>query len=66
MSDYLRFLTLFKFGGTYLDLDLVVQSSFADMPPNYAGAETGKDIAVGAIGFDADSIGHKIAEFAVK
>lgn len=66
MSDYLRFLTLFKFGGTYLDLDLVVQSSFADMPPNYAGAETSKDIAVGAIGFDADSIGHKIAEFAVK
>lgn len=66
MSDYLRFLTLFKFGGIYLDLDLVVQQSFDNMPPNYAGAETSKDIAVGAVGFDADDIGHKIAEFAVK
>lgn len=66
MSDYLRFLTLFKFGGTYLDLDLVVQKCFDALPPNYAGAETSIAIAVGAIGFDADDIGHKIVEIAVK
>ncbi len=38
LSDVLRFLLLFKYGGTYLDLDQIVFSSLPEVP-NYLGRE---------------------------
>lgn len=39
LSDTLRFLTLWKYGGTYLDLDIVVMKSLNPLMTNYAGEE---------------------------
>ncbi|XP_044733080.1 lactosylceramide 4-alpha-galactosyltransferase-like [Chrysoperla carnea] len=61
-SDFLRYLTLWKYGGTYLDLDVVVITQLEKIPQNYAGAEDDTDIAAGIINFDKDGMGHQLAE----
>lgn len=38
-SDVLRFLSLWKYGGTYLDLDTVTMKPFGALRPNFAGAQ---------------------------
>lgn len=60
-SDFLRYTSMFRFGGIYLDLDVVVQQSFNTIPPNFAAAESDNFVAVGAIGFEAHGIGHEMA-----
>lgn len=61
-SDFLRYTSMFKFGGIYLDLDVVVQQNFDSLPPNFAAAESVHFTAIGAIGFESNGIGHEIAE----
>lgn len=65
-SDFLRFTSLYKFGGIYLDLDVVAQQSFNSLTLNFAAAESINFTAVGAIGFDHDGIGHDILELCIK
>ena len=46
LSDVLRYLVLYKYGGTYLDMDQVVIKTFPDLP-NFIGRESfwiGKEI----------------------
>lgn len=66
VSDFLRYLTLYKYGGTYMDLDVVVQKNLDMLPPNYAGAESPNFVAAGVINLQHDDIGHEIAELCVK
>lgn len=65
-SDFLRYTSMFKFGGIYLDLDVVVQQTLEMLPLNFAAAESKNFVAIGAIGFQPDDIGHEIAELCVK
>ncbi|XP_034666931.1 lactosylceramide 4-alpha-galactosyltransferase-like [Drosophila subobscura] len=62
ISDFLRFLTLFRYGGLYLDLDVVVLKSMEDVPPNYTGAEFEDVISSAVINLTPTGVGHKIAE----
>lgn len=65
-SDVLRYLSLFKFGGTYLDLDIVMLDSLnTQKPNNYAGAESNDFVAVGIINLEGET-GHDIADLCVK
>ncbi|XP_072391096.1 lactosylceramide 4-alpha-galactosyltransferase-like [Diabrotica undecimpunctata] len=64
-SDVLRYLTLWKYGGIYLDLDVIVTQSLEDIPPNYAGIESDKNVAAGVLSFDATGKGHTMAESCV-
>lgn len=64
-SDVLRFLSLWKYSGTYLDLDVVMLKSLDTLKPNYACAENKEDIVVGIINLEGDS-GHEIADLFVK
>lgn len=66
VSDFLRYLSLYKFGGTYMDLDVVVQKNLDTIPPNYAGAESPNFVAAGVINFQHNGIGHEIAELCVR
>lgn len=59
-SDLLRLVTMFKFGGIYLDLDVVVQKSFDDREINFAGAETKTSVNNAVLGFDHAGYGHEI------
>ncbi|XP_058789629.1 lactosylceramide 4-alpha-galactosyltransferase-like [Phymastichus coffea] len=61
MSDVLRYLTLWKFGGIYLDLDVVVTRSLEDLS-NFAGAEDWMDVAAGVIGLAANGLGRRVAD----
>lgn len=60
-SDVLRFLTLWKYGGTYLDLDVVVTRSLNGLS-NFAGAESNTDVAAGVLNFHSEGLGHEMAE----
>lgn len=62
LSDFLRYLTLWRWGGTYLDMDVVVLRSLEKLPPNYTGAESTTYLAAGVMNFAPDGFGHEIAE----
>lgn len=61
-SDFLRIVSLYKFGGTYLDLDFMVLQSFADETSNYAGIETHNKLSNAFMNFDNNGIGHLIVD----
>lgn len=61
-SDVLRYLTLWKYGGTYLDLDIIVIKSLESLPFNFAGCESRIDVAAGIINFEHNGTGHRLAE----
>uniref|UniRef100_A0A182SSX3 Alpha 1,4-glycosyltransferase domain-containing protein n=1 Tax=Anopheles maculatus TaxID=74869 RepID=A0A182SSX3_9DIPT len=66
LSDVMRYLTLYKYGGTYLDLDVIVQQSFEKLEPNYAGAESVRWVAAGVINFEPKGYGHELADMCVR
>lgn len=61
VSDFLRYLSLYKFSGTYLDLDVIVKKDLGMIKPNYAGAESAAFVAAGIINVDTSEIGKHIA-----
>ena len=65
-SDVLRFLTLWKYGGTYLDLDVVVLKPLDTIPPNYAGEESVDFVGSALINLSQQGIGHLIADMCIK
>ncbi|XP_018313109.1 uncharacterized protein [Mycetomoellerius zeteki] len=65
MSDILRYLTLWKYGGIYLDLDVIVTSSLENLT-NFAGAEDWDDVAAGVMGFDMSKLGRRVADACVR
>ncbi|KAL7741844.1 hypothetical protein ACLKA6_012062 [Drosophila palustris] len=62
MSDLLRLITLFRFGGIYLDMDVVVLRSLEHVPLNYAGAESDTHVANGVMSLAPTGFGHLLAE----
>lgn len=65
-SDVLRYLTLWRYGGIYLDLDVVLLRSFEDVEPNFAGSESKTSVAAGVLSFGHDGRGHKWARQALE
>ncbi|VVC37810.1 Nucleotide-diphospho-sugar transferases,Glycosyltransferase, DXD sugar-binding [Cinara cedri] len=63
-SDLLRFLTLWKFGGTYLDLDMVLMKSLEGIK-NFACAQSSSFIASSVLNFGTDDVGKMIANITV-
>lgn len=60
-SDVLRFLTLWIFGGTYMDLDTITMKSLDTLEPNFAGAGS-KDFITAAVINVENSLGLEIAD----
>ncbi|XP_076248960.1 lactosylceramide 4-alpha-galactosyltransferase-like [Calliopsis andreniformis] len=65
MSDILRYLTLWKYGGIYLDLDVVVTASLERLK-NFAGAEDWDDVAAGVMGFDVSPLGRRVIHACIR
>lgn len=61
-SDVLRYLTLYKYGGVYLDLDVIVVKSFEGLYGDFAGAESADNVAAGVMRFSPNGIGHSHAK----
>lgn len=62
ISDFLRYLTLWRWGGLYLDLDTVTLRSMEHLQPNYVGAESKNYLAAGVMNFAHHGIGKTVAE----
>ncbi|CAH2980081.1 unnamed protein product [Chilo suppressalis] len=65
-SDVLRYLTLFKWGGVYLDLDVVVAKPFNGLARNWAARESEDSVAAGAMAFSRDRVGRTMAEATIR
>ncbi|PNF32998.1 hypothetical protein B7P43_G16357 [Cryptotermes secundus] len=61
-SDVLRLLTLWKYGGTYLDLDVVILKSLDPLGSNYVGLESPNTVANGVLCFDVEGVGRAVAD----
>lgn len=59
-SDFLRYTSLYKYGGIYLDLDVIVQKDFDALPPNFSCQETESNVGVSAMGFQDDFVAHEL------
>lgn len=62
LSDILRFLTLYKYGGLYLDTDIICLKSFEPLEKNFVAAESYNSIGSSVIHFGNDELGRFIAE----
>lgn len=65
-SDLLRFISLYKFGGTYFDTDIIVQTPFTDETQNFVGIEVGNYLGSSVLKFDKNGIGHSILDKILK
>lgn len=69
MSDFLRYLVLYKYGGIYLDLDVVVQKNLDELPANFCGIEKEEleiaDLNVAVFGLQ-NKTGHHISELCLR
>uniref|UniRef100_A0A6P7G2T5 Lactosylceramide 4-alpha-galactosyltransferase-like isoform X2 n=2 Tax=Diabrotica virgifera virgifera TaxID=50390 RepID=A0A6P7G2T5_DIAVI len=61
-SDILRFLSLWKYGGIYLDLDTISIKTLEGLPLNFAGLETNVSVNSAILSFNSSDYGHVLAE----
>ncbi len=66
LADVLRLLTLWKFGGTYLDLDVIVKDPIESIGENFACEESSSTVANGLLNFDIEGEASKILDECVK
>lgn len=62
LSDVLRAVTLLKYGGFYLDLDVVVQKSFDNLEENFIGNDWSEVVAGGVMHLNNYGIGSYVIE----
>lgn len=65
-SDVLRCLTLYKWGGVYLDTDILVAKSLAPLGHNWAVKEDKNLVNAAAIAISTDHFGRKLADAFIK
>lgn len=60
-ADVLRFLTLYKFGGVYLDLDVIVAKSFDELAKNWVARESAWYPGSACLAISNDELGRAFA-----
>lgn len=65
-SDLLRYLSLYKYGGVYLDLDTVVAKALDPLPKNWSARESDENVASGIMSFSRDHVGRMVANATIK
>ncbi|KAF7278923.1 hypothetical protein GWI33_007869 [Rhynchophorus ferrugineus] len=58
-SDLLRYITLWKYGGIYMDLDTMTIKNLNSLPTNFAGVQDEYTVASGVLGFSSKGDGHQ-------
>lgn len=64
-SDALRLLLLWKFGGTYLDTDMIVRKQLNSIPPNFACPESDETMNGAILNFDLKQ-GRNLSEIFIQ
>lgn len=65
-SDVVRYLTLYKWGGIYLDLDTVCARPLDGLTKNWAARESQNNVAAGALSFSRNKLGRWVANAAMR
>ncbi|KAF5285512.1 hypothetical protein FQR65_LT13209 [Abscondita terminalis] len=65
-SDVLRYLTMWKYGGVYLDLDVISLKSLSDLPPNFAALEADDTVGSAVLAFSSNGSGHEFAQMCLE
>lgn len=60
-ENTLKYLSFYIFGGTYLELDMIVTRSFASLPWNWVVKENNESLAIGAMSVTHLESGHLFA-----
>ncbi|XP_063709148.1 lactosylceramide 4-alpha-galactosyltransferase-like [Culicoides brevitarsis] len=66
LADMLRLITLYKYGGLYFDLDVVVLKNFEELGENFVARAEGPFMMSGTLQFSSKGIGHIFAENCLK
>lgn len=61
-SDVMRLLVLWRYGGTYLDLDMIVRQKLDSVPSNCACEDTSNILNGAILNFSHDDEGQKLIE----
>ncbi|KAH8263401.1 hypothetical protein KR044_008257, partial [Drosophila immigrans] len=61
-SDLLRLMSLYRYGGIYMDIDVVVLRSMENLALNYVGAEDAETLCNAVLSLGPKDKGHEIAE----
>lgn len=59
LADVIRMLILYKYGGIYLDSDVIVMKSFRELHPVFISSEESDFLNNGAMGTTHDGFGHE-------
>lgn len=62
----LRLMTLYKFGGIYIDMDYVILKSFDGLDLNFAGLQNKSRIGNGVLGFSQSGYGHEMIDLSLR
>ena len=65
-ADILRMLTLKKWGGIYLDTDMIVTRSLQDLPPNFVAKENKLEVASAILSFAKDDVGTYVTNAVIQ
>ncbi|KAL5283504.1 hypothetical protein ACFFRR_006026 [Megaselia abdita] len=66
MSDLLRILSLWKWGGIYIDLDFILTKTFSNIVSNFVVQESDDLLANSILSFKSEGLGHEIADAILK
>lgn len=66
MSEYLKFLTLYRYGGIVVDLDMLVASPTAHLGSNWLVREDDETIGSGIVSLSKDRVGSKITPLVLR
>lgn len=66
LSDFMRLVSLYKYGGTYFDLDFIIQKSLENLPPNFAASNQDESINNCVIRFQSKDVGHKMIDMILR
>lgn len=66
LGDVLRFLLLWKYGGMYLDTDLIVLRNLDVLGDNFVGKQSKNDFGSSAVAFSSEGEGHNYVEMILR
>lgn len=58
----LKYLTMYRYGGTYIDMDIILQKPLDDVVLNCAAAESRQNVDDAFLHFDIGNVGQNISE----
>lgn len=65
-ADVLRVITLYKWGGVYVDLDVIIVKSFDGLTNNWVAKEAPNVMAAGFLAISKDKIGRQFSKAAMR